>query len=329
MELGTNENKSNKSHKTKVVILIPAYNEEELIGKTIMNIPRKIFGVDKVKVLVIDDGSTDKTVELALNAGADKIVSLGKNMGVGTAFMTGIRNAISMNADIVVTLDSDSQFPPDQIPNFIVPILNHQYDVISGARFTKEIPLDYPKTKLLGNKIFSKMVSCVVGQKFYDTQSGFRAYNKDAILNISVISEYNFAQEVLIDLIFKGFKVGEVPVKITFDKNRKSRIVRNVFTYSYKATSTIFKSMLYHRPIWTFGLFGALLCSMGIVAKLFTISGILSISDGLENGLIILGIVSFMMGLFANVVFRRHAFTEKDLRLHLREIQKFNESNEI
>lgn len=316
-----------KKSQTKLVVLLPAFNEEELIGKTIDQIPRKILGIDKVEVLVIDDGSIDKTVEVAINSGADKVISLGKNMGVGAAFMTGIRNAISMNADILVTLDADGQFPPEQISSFIESILNNQYDVVSGARFTEEIPKDYPKTKLIGNRIFSKMVSWITGKKFSDTQTGFRAYSRDAILNISVVSEYNFAQEVLIDLIFKGFRIGEVPVKILFDKNRKSRIVRNIFSYTCKAFSTILRSLFYHRPIWTFGILGIVLCGMGITAKLFTIFNIISISNDLENGLIILGIVSFMMGLFANVIFKRQAFTEKDLRLHIRELERIHEEN--
>lgn len=308
----------------KLVVLMPAYNEEELIGKTISDVPRKIFGIETVEILVVDDGSSDKTVEMAMNASANKIVSLGKNMGVATAFMTGVRNAISMNADILVTLDADGQFPPKQISEIIVPILNNQYDMVSGARFTKEIPKDYPKSKLIGNKLFSKMVSMVVGQRFVDTQTGFRAYNRNALLNISIISEYNFAQEVLIDLVFKGFRVGEIPVTVLFDKNRKSRIVRNIFSYSSKAMSTIIRSVFYHRPIMAFGLFGAFLCGGGIIAKLLTISGVLPISDSLENGLIILGIVSFMMGLFANVVFKRQAFTEKDIRHYL---EKFGKSD--
>jgi len=309
----------------KLVVLLPAFNEEELISKTIFNIPKKIIGIDKIEVLVVDDGSSDKTVEMALDAGANKVISHNKNMGVGAAFMTGIRNAISMDADILVTLDADGQFPPEQISHFIVPILNKQFDVISGARFTKKIPKDYPRTKLIGNKIFSKMVSLVTGQEFKDTQTGFRAYSRDAILNISIVSEFNFAQEVIIDLVFKGFRVGEIPVNVLFDKNRKSRIVRNIFSYSYKATSTIVKSILYHRPIMTFGLFGGLLCGMGIFAKILTISGIFDFSDAFENGLIILGIVSFMMGMFANVVFKRQAFTEKDFRLHLQDIVRSKE----
>lgn len=319
------ENKiMNNSTYEKLVVLIPAFNEEELIGKTIADIPRKILGIKTVEVLVVDDGSSDKTVEIALNAGADKVVSLGKNMGVASAFMTGVRNAISMKADLVVTLDADGQFPPKQVSEIIIPILNNQYDMVSGARFTKDIPKDYPKTKLIGNKLFSKMVSMVVGQKFQDTQTGFRAYNRSALLNISIISEYNFAQEVVIDLTFKKFRLGEIPVKVLFDKNRKSRIVRNIFSYSSKALSTIIRSIFYHRPLMAFGLFGAFLCAGGIFAKILTISGTLPISDSLENGLIILGIVSFMMGLLANIVFKRQSFTEKDIRHY---IEKFGNSS--
>lgn len=98
------------------------------------------------------------------------------------------------------------------------------------------------------------MISLITGQKFVDIQTGFRAYAGDAVLNISVISEYNFVQEVLIDLVFKGFKIIETPVELTFDKKRKSRIVRNIFSYTYKASSTILKSVLYHKPIWAFGI---------------------------------------------------------------------------
>jgi len=314
----------NNSNYEKLVVLIPAFNEEELIGKTIADIPRKILGIKTVEVLVVDDGSSDKTVEIAMNGGADKVVSLGKNMGVASAFMTGVRNAISMKADLVVTLDADGQFPPKQVSEIVIPILNNQYDMVSGARFTEDIPKDYPKTKLIGNKLFSKMVSMVVGQKFLDTQTGFRAYNRSALLNISIISEYNFAQEVVIDLAFKKFRLGEIPVKVLFDKNRKSRIVRNIFSYSSKALSTIIRSIFYHRPLMAFGLFGAFLCVGGIFAKLLTISGTLPISDSLENGLIILGIVSFMMGLLANIVFKRQAFTEKDIRHYIEKFGKLD-----
>ena len=321
------KDKNTTEYIKKMVVLLPAFNEADKISETIQNIPRKILGVEKVEVLVIDDGSTDDTVILAHEAGADKVISLGKNMGVASAFMTGVRNAISMNADILITIDADGQFPPEQIKRFVPPILNQQLDVVSGARFTDNIPKDYPKIKLLGNKIFSKLVSVITGQKFLDTQTGFRAYSREALRNISIVSDYNFAQEVMIDLKFKGYRIGEIPVDVLFDKNRKSRIVRNIFTYSFKASSTIIRSMLFHKPIMGFGLFGSALIGLGILAKILTISNTLHISNGLENALVILGIVSFMLGVFANIIFKRQSFTERDLRIHLREIEKSKNSN--
>jgi len=301
----------------KLVIVIPAYNEEDYIEKSILSIPRKINGIDLVEVLVVDDGSTDKTAEMALNGGANEVISHRRNMGVGAAFMTGIRNAILMNADVVVTIDADSQFDSKQIPELIVPILNHQLDCVIGSRFHSGVPKSIPRIKLLGNKIFSKIVSLLIGQKFSDTQTGFRAYSKEALLNISVVNDFTYTQEVLIDLKFKGLRIGEVPVSVLYNEGRKSRVVKNIFSYSIRALSIIIKTLTYHRPILSFGILGLILCGSGIIAKLLTISNLVFVSAGLSTGFIILGVVSFMMGMFASVVFKRQAFTEKDVRHYL------------
>jgi len=306
----------------KLVVLIPALNEEKTIKKVIMDIPRKILGIKKVEVLVINDGSTDNTIDEALNGGADKIVSHRRNIGVGAAFMTGIRNAISMGADVVVTLDADSQFSSDQIPELIVPIQNDQFDMVIGSRFLDTIPKKIPKIKLVGNKIFTKIISWAVGQKFTDTQTGFRAYSKDALLAISVVNEFTYTQEVLIDLKFKNFRIGEIPVNVVYDEKRKSRVVKNVMNYSLKAFSIIFKSLVYHKPMLAFGLFGSILIAGGIFSKILTITNTFSVSAGLSTGFIILGIVSFMLGLFASLVFKRQAFVEKDLRHYIKDINK-------
>jgi len=306
----------------KLVVFIPAFNEEKDIKKVITKIPRKISGIKEIKILVTDDGSTDNTVNEALNAGADKVVSHKRNMGVGAAFMTGVRNAISMNADYVVTLDGDSQFDPSQIPELVIPLINNQSDVVIGSRFLDGIPEKIPKIKLVGNKIFTKIISWVLGQKFTDTQTGFRAYSREALMAISVVNEFTYTQEVLIDLKFKGFRIEEVPVRDTYYDKRKSRVVKNIFSYSIKALSIIFKSLIFHRSILTFGLFATILIIGGIFAKVLTITNTITISPGLSTGFIILGVVSIMMGMFASMVFKRQSFAEKDLRHYVNELNK-------
>jgi len=301
----------------KLVVLIPAFNEEKTIEKTILSIPRKIMGVDDVQILVVNDGSTDKTIDYALNGGANKIVSHKTNNGVGAAFMTGVRNAIIMNADIVVSVDADSQFDSNQIQELIVPILNHQAEVVIGSRFQKGSPKNIPKIKLIGNKIFSRLVSWVVGQKFTDTQTGFRAYSKEALLRISVVNDFTYTQEVLIDLKFKRLRIVEIPVSVKYDDKRKSRVVKNIFNYTVRCLSIIIRTLLYHRPVFSFGVLGTILIIGGILAKAITLLSEFGINSSLTTGFIILGAVSFMMGMFASVVFRRQAFAEKDLRHYL------------
>ena len=308
----------------KLVVLVPAFNEEQNIEKTIRSIPKNIIGIDEVKVLVVDDGSTDKTMDKAMNGGAYRVVSHSTNTGVGAAFMTGIRNAISMNADILVAVDADSQFDSNQIPELISPILNNQADVVIGSRFKEGRPKKIPGIKYLGNKIFTRIVSSLVQQKFTDTQTGFRAYSKRALLNISVVNDFTYTQEVLIDLKFKGLQITEVPISVTYDDKRKSRVVKNIFSYSSKVLAIITRTLVFHRPMFSFTLLAGIFCGGGILAKLLTISGTLVVNQSLSTGIIILGGVSFMMGVFATVVFRRQAFAEKDLRHYLENADSLN-----
>jgi len=174
-----------------------------------------------------------------------------------------------------------------------------------------------PRIKLIGNKIFTKIVSWLVGQKFTDTQTGFRAYSKEALLNVSIVNEFTYTQEVLLDLKFKGLRIGEIPVTVSYDEKRKSRVVKNIFSYSVRVLSIIIKTLTFHKPVLAFGLLGAILSSGGIIAKIFAVTDIFGISAGLSTGLIIMGVVSLMMGMFANVIFKRQAFAEKDLRHYL------------
>jgi len=301
----------------KLVVLIPAYNEEANIEKAILSIPRRIVGVDEVKILVVNDGSEDKTVEMAMNGCADKIVSHKKNSGVGSAFMTGVRNAILMNADILVTVDADSQFDSKQIPELISPIMNNQADVVIGSRFQNGAPDKIPKIKYIGNKIFSKLVSVLVQQNFTDTQTGLRAYSHEALINISCVNEFTYTQEVLIDLKFKGLQITEVPVSVKYDDKRKSRVVKSIVGYTVRALSIITRTLVYHRPMLSFFLLGLIFCGVGVLGKLLTISNLLSVNTSLTTGIIILGGMSFMLGVLASVIFKRQAFAEMELRQYV------------
>jgi len=305
----------------KLVVIVPAFNEEKTIGELILGIPRKISGFDKVEVLVINDGSDDKTVDVAMNAGADKIINHTTNMGMGATFMTGIRNCIGMNADVGVIIDADLQFDPEDIPKLTVPILNNQLDVTLGSRWLHGEVKGIPKRKLIGNKMFTKVISAVAGQKFTDTQSGFVAYSKEALINLTVISDFNFSQEAILDLKFKGFRLGEVSVSVKYFEERKSRIVRSLFNYSYRVLSIIFKTLVYHKPILTFGIIGTVLIVGGIFAKIITKTQTFGfgVDSDLSTGFIILGIVNLTLGMFANVVFKRQAFTEKSIRDYLKD----------
>ena len=313
----------------KLVLIMCAYDEEKNIANAISKIPEKISGIDEIEILVIDDGSTDKTVEIAKQHNDARIVSHETNLGIGAAFMTGIRNAISMGADVVVSFDADGEANESEIPDLINPILNNQFDVVIGTSFLKNIPSNYSKTHLIGNKIFTKLVSFAAGHRFSDTQTGYRAYSKKAIKNISVVNNFTYTQEVLLDLFFKGFRIGDVPISFVYRGTNESKVAKNIFKYTTRALSVIARSVVYHSPILTFGLFGALLAGVGIGAKIISgYSPYLNVHSTLSSGLILLGAVCFIIGLFASVVFRRQKFLEKDLRHRLQALEESKRNTE-
>ena len=200
-----------------LIILIPAFNEESMIQKTIQNIPKKINGITKIQIIVVDDGSKDKTAELAMNAGADKVISHKNNLGVGASFMTGIRTCLSQNADIVVTLDADSQFDSNEISKLIVPILNNELDVVIGSRFLNQ-KTKVPRYRKRGIKIITSAANFGADLNVSDSQSGFRAYSKNAINVIHPTEEgMSASTEILLKISNNGLSLAEVPITISYE----------------------------------------------------------------------------------------------------------------
>lgn len=196
----------------KVIVFLPAHNEEASIGEVIKGIPRDFHEHIEVKVLVIDDGSTDQTVKVARDSGADYIVSFEKNQGLGAAVKTGIKECYERGADIGVMIDADGEYPAKQIPDLLRPIFEGKADYTMGSRFLGTIK-GMKIHRRLGNYCFTLLQSLLLKKWIYDGQSGMRAFSKQALKHAEIIHNYNYAQVLTLNLVRKGFRVQEVPIQ--------------------------------------------------------------------------------------------------------------------
>ena len=251
----------------KVVVTIPAFNEEKTIGDVIRQIPRNC--AETVEILVINDGSRDRTVEAAESAGADHILTHQKNLGLGTAFKNGINQALRLGADIIVNIDADGQFNPADIPRLIQPIIDNRAEMVTCSRFKDpRLTPHMPFLKIFGNKFFAKTLNLFLGQRFHDTQCGFRAYSREAAMNLTLFSKYTYTQEVFIDLIKKGFRIMEIPCRVMGQRKGKSRVVKNILSYGLKVSLIIIRSSRDYEPLKFFGFPGAIMMGLGALSGL-------------------------------------------------------------
>ncbi|AQQ53450.1 glycosyl transferase family 2 [Planococcus lenghuensis] len=194
-----------------VIVFLPAHNEEETVGEVISKIPRHFHPEVTVEVLVVDDGSQDGTVAAAAAAGADHIISLPANKGLGAAVREGLFRCDKLGADIAVMIDADNEYPAWQIPDLLEPLLNGEADYIMGSRFLGTIR-GMRLNRRLGNYFFTFLQSVLVGKRIADGQSGMRAFSKQAMQHADIIHDYNYAQVITLNLIRKGFRMKEVPI---------------------------------------------------------------------------------------------------------------------
>src|SRR4051794_14895172 len=197
--------------KLQVIVFLPAYNEEESIGMVIRSIPRDFHDKVDVKVLVIDDGSSDRTVEVSTLSGADYIVSFPKNRGLGAAVRAGLRECFERGADVGVMIDADGEYPADHLPNLLQPIFQGEADYTMGSRFLGTIK-GMKLHRRLGNYCFTFLQSLLLRRWIYDGQSGMRAFTRQALEHAEIIHDYNYAQVLTLNLVRKGFRVKEVPI---------------------------------------------------------------------------------------------------------------------
>lgn len=254
----------------KLIIQIPCLNEEKTIGVTIEDInavkPELLKLVDEVEILIIDDGSTDNTIETARQAGADHIIKLPSNQGLAIAFQEGMQSCYRLGANIAINSDADNQYSAQSIPDLIKPIVDKKADIVVGTRDIKGHP-EFSNTKKKLQKIGSKIVSKTAGIEIEDTTSGFRAYSKKAISEILVRNDYTYTLESLIAAGKSNLTVVGVPIGVNA-KTRDSRLFKSIPSYIGRSTKVIIKSAVLYSPIRFFGTIAIILGLISLVSFL-------------------------------------------------------------
>jgi glycosyltransferase involved in cell wall biosynthesis len=233
----------------KLIVQIPAYNEETTIAEVVRGVPRSIPGIDRVEVLVINDGSIDRTVECAREAGSDHIVSLPYNRGLAFAFQAGLDACLRQGADIIVNTDGDNQYPGDQIPQVIEPILHGQADIVIGDRQIDQVQHFSPQKRLL-ERLGSWVVRMASGTAVPDAPSGFRAYSREAALRLFVTSDFSYTLDNLIQAGKRGLAVAHIP--IATNPTRPSKLHRGSWHFIKRQGATIVRAYATYEPLKTF-----------------------------------------------------------------------------
>jgi glycosyltransferase involved in cell wall biosynthesis len=245
----------------KLIIQVPCRNEETSLPVSLPLLPRQVPGVDTVEILIINDGSTDRTVEIARELGADHIVGFQRNQGLAKAFMLGIRSCLERGADIIVNTDADNQYYAGDIEKLVAPIVDGRAEIVIGARPIASIE-HFSVVKKLLQRIGSRFVASVSGTTVEDAPSGFRAFSREAASKLNVFSEYTYTLETIIQAGQKNMSIMSVPVRVNEDL-RPSRLVRSIPAYVRKSILTVFRILIIYRPFQFFMKTGALLLFAG------------------------------------------------------------------
>jgi glycosyltransferase involved in cell wall biosynthesis len=233
----------------RLLVAMPALNEAATIGEVIRRIPRAIEGMASVDVLVIDDGSTDETVNIARAEGAH-VISHGRNLGLGTALQNAIQYALERNVDVLVNIDADGQFAPEDIVKLVQPVVGGHADMATASRFKDpSLVPEMPPLKLWGNHKMSALISTICGDRFYDVSCGFRCYSRETLLKLVLTGRFTYTQETFLVLSLKGLKIVEVPLAVRgVREHGTSRMASNLFRYGTRTAGIIFGCLRDYRP---------------------------------------------------------------------------------
>ncbi|NLW71522.1 MAG: glycosyltransferase family 2 protein [Chloroflexi bacterium] len=316
-----------------LVIQIPAYNEAETLPEVLGALPREIAGVDEIKVVVVDDGSTDGTATVALKHGADYVLRHLANCGLSESFIDGIEFSLALGADVIVNTDGDHQYPGESIPALVKPILERRADLVIGDRQLSKNAHFSPFKRWL-EAVGTAFVRSVSATTVKDAASGFRAYSRHAALPLKVYNPYSYTLETLIHAGNSQLKIVDVPIE-TNPAKRASRLHKGIFHFLYHQAGAIIRSYVLYRPLRTFLSTGLLAILAGLIPIIrFLYFYFSRASSGhvqslsLGTTLVVVGMVLVVIGFLSDAIRANQKLTENTLIL-LRNAHKFENSGAV
>jgi len=248
----------------KLIVQIPCYNEEVSIADVISQIPKEIDGIDNIEILIIDDGSSDDTVKIAKELGVKYIINNIGNKGLGISFSKGMEYALAEHADILVNTDGDNQYPGEYIPDLVKPILNKEADIVIGNRQTSKVS-HFSLFKKFFQWLGTRVVIFLSGeQEIKDAVSGFRAYNRSALLELNVTDRFSYTLDTIIQASEKRLKTKSIPIHIN-NPTRESRLFKNNFQHIRKSGTTALRTFALYKPLKVFIGVGIIFFIIGII----------------------------------------------------------------
>jgi glycosyltransferase involved in cell wall biosynthesis len=303
----------------KLVVQIPCLNEEATLPLVLKSIPKKITGIDEIIVLVIDDGSTDKTIGVAKQHGVKHFVLHIGNQGLGRSFHDGVLKALELGADILVNTDGDNQYPQERIEDLVQPVILGEADIVIADRQTHKIE-HFSYWKKLLQRLGSAVVNEAAGTNLPDAASGFRAYSRESLMRINTITRFSYCTETIIQAGYKGLHITSIPID-TNPKLRESRLFKSTWEHIVKSGITIVRAYIMYKPYMVFGTLGSILFVLGLVP--FARFVYFSLRDGSTAGhiqsllvgslLMIAAFLCLVLNIIADLIRTNRILTEDNL----------------
>lgn len=306
---------NNSNLPIKLIIQIPCFNEEHTLPETIADLPDTIKGIDVIETLIIDDGSTDRTIEVAKELGVNHIIRNTNNRGLARSFRKGLDACLGLGADIIVNTDGDNQYAGWDIAKLVQPIIDGKAEIVIGDRQTHKIKHFSPFKKFL-QKLGSRVVRQLSGTDVPDVVSGFRAISRDAALKLNILSPYSYTIEMVIQAGKKNMAIAHVPVAIN-PKTRDSRLFKSIPSFVGRQLSSMIRMYAMYEPLRVFFYIGLTLSIIGALPVIrflyfyFTGGGAGHLQSLVLGGvLLIIGFITFMIGLIADLISFNRQLTE-------------------